>query len=169
MTDHVNDPADPAGDSNEPIRLPDDHPLVTAFNAQKERNSGLQTQIDSLTAELDKAKTAVSDPDEPEWKQKFDELHAELAAERETREKAEERAAKAERVQQGVDAGLPKALAELLIGIPDDELDAKIEELKPFIGSGPKPNPQQGNPSQSRAFGSVDGQAEADRRFGPKP
>ena len=154
MTDQVNDPADPAGDSNEPIRLPDDHPLVTAFNAQKE---------------LDKAKTAVSDPDEPEWKQKFDELHAELAAERETREKAEERAAKAERVQQGVDAGLPKALAELLIGIPDDELDAKIEELKPFIGSGPKPNPQQGNPSQSRAFGSVDGQAEADRRFGPKP
>lgn len=150
MTDPVNNPADPAGGKNEPIRLPDDHPLVTAFAAQKDRNSVLQAQIDSLTAELDKAKTPAN-PDEPEWKQKFEDLETQLTAEREAREKAEKVAADSARVQQGIDEGLPKAAAELLIGLPDDKVAAKIEELKPlFAPSGPRPNPQQGNPSKGR-------------------
>ena len=152
MTDPVNNPADPAGGNNEPIRLPDDHPLVTAFAAQKDRNSGLQAQIDSLNADLEKAKTAKnSDQDEPEWKQKFEDLEAQLTAERKAREKAEKIAADSARVQHGIDEGLPKAAAELLIGLPDDKVAAKIEELKPlFAPGGPRPNPQQGNPSKGR-------------------
>lgn len=154
MTDPVNDPADPAGGSNEPIRLPDDHPLVTAFAAQKDRNAGLQGQIDSLTAELEKTKKAPSDPDEPEWKLKFDELHAELAAEREAREKAEQQAQTANLAQlrsdRAAEKGLPAALAKKLSGTTLDEIDAEIDELLPFLGSSPKPNPQQGNPSRGR-------------------
>ena len=151
MTDPVTPPADPAGNSsNDPIRLPDDHPLVTAFNAQKDRNAGLQSQLEALNAELEKAKT----PDksgEPEWKQQLDDLTAQLAAEREARENAEREASTTKRIQVGIDAGLPKPLAELLVGIPDDQVEAKIAELVPLIGtSGPKPNPQQGNPSKGR-------------------
>lgn len=150
MTDPVTPPADPAGSSNDPIRLPDDHPLVTAFNAQKERNAGLQSQLEALNAELEKAKTPEKSGD-PEWKQQLDDLTAQLAAEREARETAEREASTTKRIQVGIDAGLPKPLAELLVGIPDDQVEAKIAELVPLIGgSGPKPNPQQGNPSRGR-------------------
>ncbi|AXH48965.1 scaffolding protein [Gordonia phage Birdsong] len=155
MTDPVNNPADPAGGGNsEPIRLPDDHPLVTAFSAQKERNSGLQSQIDSLTTELEKAKTAKPDSGVPEWQQKFDELQTELTAEREAREKAEQQAQNATiaqlRSDRAAEKGLPAALAKKLAGTTQEEIDAEIDELLPFIGSGPKPNPQQGNPSRGR-------------------
>lgn len=152
MIDPVNNPSstNSVQQQNEPIRLPDDHPLVTAFNAQKDKNSELQTQIDTLTAELDKAKKPA-DPNEPEWKQKFTDLETQLAAERAARETAETAAATATRIQYGIDKGLPKPLAELLVGLPDDRVDAKIDELSPLLGNGgPTPNPQQGNPSKGR-------------------
>lgn len=153
MTDPVTPGTDPAPTqqaASEPIRLPDDHPLVTAFGAQKEKNVGLQSQIDTLTAELDKAKKPA-DPNEPEWKQKFSDLESQLAAERAARESAEQEAATAKRIQYGIDKGLPKPLAELLVGLPDDQVDAKIGELYPLLGNGgPTPNPQQGNPSKGR-------------------
>lgn len=154
MTDPVTPGTDPAPQQqqqpNAPARLPDDHPLVTAFGAQKEKNAGLQSQIDTLTAELEKAKKPA-DPNEPEWKQKFTDLETQLAEERKARETAEKAAATATRIQYGIDKGLPKPLAELLVGIPDDKVDAKINELSPLLGSGgPTPNPQQGNPSRGR-------------------
>lgn len=149
MTDPVTPGADPAPQQQQPsspARLPDDHPLVTAFGAQKEKNAGLQSQIDTLTAELEKAKKPA-DPNE----QKFTDLETQLAEERKARETAEKAAATATRIQYGIDKGLPKPLAELLVGIPDDKVDAKINELSPLLGSGgPTPNPQQGNPSRGR-------------------
>lgn len=36
--------------SVEPQRLPDDHPLVTAFAAQKSKNADLQAQVDQIPA-----------------------------------------------------------------------------------------------------------------------
>lgn len=152
MTDPVPTPGtDPAPQQQQPtapIRLPDDHPLVTAFTAQKDKNAGLQSQIDTLTSELAQAKQPI-DPNQPEWQKKFEDLETQLAAEREAREKAEKVAADAARVQHGIDEGLPKAAAELLIGLPADKVAAKIDELKPlFAPGGPTPNPQQGNPSR---------------------
>lgn len=44
------DPAAPAAEPTTPtgpIQLPDDHPLVTALAAQKEKNQALQTQLDA--------------------------------------------------------------------------------------------------------------------------
>lgn len=151
MTDPVTPGTDPAPQQQQPpARLPDDHPLVTAFGAQKEKNAGLQSQIDTLTAELEKAKKPA-DSNEPEWKQKFTDLETQLAEERKARETAEQAAATATRIQYGIDKGLPKPLAELLVGLPDDKVDAKIAELSPLLGGGgPTPNPQQGNPSQGR-------------------
>ncbi|AMT73961.1 hypothetical protein ABG82_18405 [Mycobacteroides immunogenum] len=79
-------------------------------------------------------------------------LQSKLTAESEARTKAEAKAAVAERTQYGVDKGLPVALAKKLTGTTNDELDAEIDELKPFLtatDSGPRrpdPNGHQGQP-----------------------
>lgn len=69
---------------------------------------------------------------------------------------------------------LPDPIAALLTGTTEDEITAQIEQIAPFILTRPGggvmlPNPQQGNPSKTRASGKAEGAAEADRRFGKKP
>lgn len=50
QTPAATDPVTPAVEPTtptEPIKLPDDHPLVTALAAQKEKNQALQTQLEA--------------------------------------------------------------------------------------------------------------------------
>lgn len=134
-----------------------------ALDAEREARKAADRRVAELTAELEKATAgATPTPDvegseeEPEWKQKFDELHSNLETERDARQKAEEAAQKAElaalRIARAYEKQLPAPLAKKLSGTTAEEIDAEIDELLPYIGTGlgPQPNPQQGNPSRGR-------------------
>lgn len=111
----------------------------------------LKKQIDTLTQQL----TSVKNDGLPEWQQKINDLQAKLDGEITARQQAEQAAQEAATAQLRTDRaaakGLPAALAKKLTGATSEEIDAEIDELLPHLGTpGPRPNPQQGNPSQSR-------------------
>lgn len=109
----------------------------------------LQKQLDEANSKL----SAVATDGLPEWQKQIDDLKTQIGSEREARETAE-KAAETERVaalctRLGKD--LPEPIAALLTGTTEDEIKAQVESLTPHVaGGGPKPNPQQGNPSQGR-------------------
>lgn len=89
----------------------------------------------------------------PEWQQQINDLKAQIDSEREARETAE-KTAETERVaalRARLGKDLPDPIAALLTGTTEDEIKAQVDALTPHVaGGGPKPNPQQGNPSQGR-------------------
>lgn len=154
MSDQDAPQGDPAPQNDPKADEPLGEGGIKALNAEREARAAaeaaakdLQKQIDVLNQRLSTTKD-----DSPEWEQKINALQTKLDGEIEARTKAEKKAAEIERAQYGIDKGLPPALAKKLTGATPEELDAEIDELLPHIGSsgGPKPNPQQGNPSQGR-------------------
>lgn len=85
-----------------------------------------------------KQKAAKFDELDAANKSEMERLQEQLAAEQTARTTAETKAAAAERTQFGIDKGLPSALAKKLTGQTPEELEAEIEELRPFIGGAPK-------------------------------
>lgn len=151
------DPA-PQGDPN-PDPKPDDQlgdGGKKALDAERKARStaeatvkDLQKQLDAATAQLNSAKKDGL----PEWQQQINDLKAQIDSEREARETAE-KAAETERVaalRARLGKDLPEPIAALLTGTTEEEIKAQVEALTPHVaGGGPKPNPQQGNPSQAR-------------------
>lgn len=126
-----------------------------ANDAEKQVRS-LQSQIDTLTQQL----ADVKNDGLPEWQQQINELQTKLDTEIDARSKAEQTAATAtllqKRTDRAIDKGLSataaKKLAPALQGTSDEDIDAEIDDWLPLLdnGSGPLPNPQQGNPSKGR-------------------
>ncbi len=154
MSEPIPDPQQPPAGPPEPIKLPDDHPLVTAFAALKEENKtlkGVAAERDTLAQQL----AAVKNEGLPEWQQRINELQEKFDAAEAARAQADEKADKASKAQLRTDRAaaknLPLAMAKKLSGSTAEEIDAEIDELLPFIGQGgPRPNPQQGTPSEGR-------------------
>lgn len=149
---------DPQGDPAPENDPKPDEPLgeggIKALNAEREARETAEKSAKKLQEELDAAKQALAaaqNADQPEWQQKFNDLQAKLDAEVAARQEAEKKSVAAERTQHGVTGGLPLAVAKKLTGATPEEWDAEIAELLPHFGpAGPRPNPQQGNPSQGR-------------------
>lgn len=150
------DPA-PHGDPN-PTPTPDE-PLgeggKKALDAEREARKTAEALARDLQKQLDAANAQAKKGDQPEWQQRFEELQETLRGEIEARTKAEEAAQAATlaqlRTDRASEKGLPAVLAKKLTGTTAEEIDAEIDELLPHLGTpGPKPNPQQGNPSQAR-------------------
>lgn len=170
MTDKSNDPIPDGNDSQgDPAPKPDtklepkpDEPLgeggIKALNAERDARKVAEKATAEAQKQLDAANKQLADVKNdglPEWQQKFNDLQAKLDGEITAREKAEADAQTATLAQMRSDRaaakGLPAALAKKLTGSTADDLDAEIDELLPLLGaSAPKPNPQQGSPSQSR-------------------
>ncbi|WP_131812603.1 hypothetical protein [Mycolicibacterium fortuitum] len=159
MTTPENPQGDPAppGDPN-PAPTPDE-PLgeggKKALDAEREARKTAEALARDLQKQLDAANAQAKKADQPEWQQRFEELQETLKGEIEARTKAEEAARAATlaqlRTDRASEKGLPAVLAKKLTGTTAEEIDAEIDELLPHLGTpGPKPNPQQGNPSQAR-------------------
>ena len=140
------EPAAPPAAPAAPERLPDDHPLVTALAAQKQKNADLQQQID--------ASKKVNDP-KPAPKTKLDpgvndDVSERIAALEKQLADAEaaRSAAEVSALRTRLGAGLPAEVAALLTGTTEDEIAAQVAALTPHLktGTSPAPNPQQGNP-----------------------
>ena len=119
----------------------------------REKNKTAEQYADYDQLKADAAELArIRDGEKTELQK----LQEQLAAETAAREKAEQTAAAAAAAQLRIDRatakGLPAALAKKLVGTTADELDAEIDELLPLVAAapGPRPNPQQGVPSQGR-------------------
>lgn len=115
--------------------------------------AGLQAQIDDLTSKLTAATAASGNQTDVE--KQLAAMQAQLDAATAAQKKAEETAQAATLAQLRSDRAsaknLPAVLAKKLVGTTAEEIDAEIDELLPHLGTGgPKPNPQQGNPSQAR-------------------
>lgn len=139
-TDPVEPQSDPAPKATGPEKLPDDHPLVTALAAQKQKNADLQKQIDDM-----KAVTGEREPDSG--------LAAQLADLQAKFEQSETEKVEAQTIalRTRLAAGkLPAVLITRLTGTSEDEIEAEIAELAPLVKTSPAPNPQQGSPSQGR-------------------
>lgn len=136
-------PAPPAEAPKAPERLPDDHPLVTAFAAQKKRNEELQQQIAAGKPKVNDPKPASPKPAGDDVAAQIAALQAQVDSERSAREAAEVAA-----LRTRLGSGLPAELVELLTGTTEDEIKAQVDKLAPLVKSsaGPKPNPQQGTP-----------------------
>jgi hypothetical protein len=111
----------------------------------------LQKQLDEANSKL----KAVTTDGLPEWQQQINDLKEKLDGESAARQKAETEAHNATlaqlRTDRATSKNFPVALAKKLTGTTEEEIDAEIDELLPHFGpTGPKPNPQQGNPSQGR-------------------
>lgn len=111
----------------------------------EQRLAGERKSVANKYGDLDKlaadagALAKIRDEEKPAMER----LTNELNAEKDARAKAEARADRTERIQKGVDAGLPLRLAKTLTGTTDDELAAEIEELKPFAAAAvTKPQPK---------------------------
>ena len=153
------DPA-PQGDPN-PTPNPDE-PLgeggKKALDAERKARTTAETTVKDLQKQLDAANAqlnAAKNDGLPEWQQKFNELQEKLdgalAAQKQAEEAAQAATLAQLRTDRAAEKGLPAALAKKLTGTTAEELDAEIDELLPHLGApGPKPNPQQGNPSQAR-------------------
>lgn len=134
---------------------------VKALQAEREARkqsdakvTALETQVAQLVKASEDANAAAEAAKAaalPEWEQKLNTLQQQVEAATAAQKTAEAEAATTRRIQLGIKAGLPEPMAELLVGLPDDAVAAKIEALKPFIpAGGVHPNPQQGQPSQAR-------------------
>ncbi|WP_131805863.1 hypothetical protein [Mycolicibacterium conceptionense] len=157
-------PEAPQGDptpEGDPNPVPDE-PLgeggKKALDAEREARKTAESQAKDLQKQLDAAnaqlKTAKNEG-LPEWQQKFNELQEKLdgalAAQKQAEETAQAATLAQLRTDRAAEKGLPAALAKKLTGTTAEELDEEIDELLPHLGTpGPKPNPQQGNPSQAR-------------------
>ena len=137
-------PAAPPAAPAAPERLPDDHPLVTALAAQKQKNADLQQQID--------AGKKVNDP-KPAPKPKLepgggDDVSERIAAleQQLADEKAARSAAEVSALRTRLGAHLPADLLGLITGTTEDEIKAQVDTLAQHIKSGPAINPQQGTP-----------------------
>lgn len=119
---------------------------------EKSKTAEQYADYDQLKA--DSAELArIRDGEKTELQKLQDQLAAETAA----REKAEQAATAAALAQLRIDRatakGLPAVLAKKLVGTTVEDLDAEIDELLPLVAApsgGPRPNPQQGVPSQGR-------------------
>lgn len=124
--------------------------------------AALQTQIDDLTAKL-AAVTAGPDNRTDVEKQLAamqEQLDAAAAAQKTAEEAAQAATLAQLRSDRASAKNLPPVLAKKLTGTTTEELDAEIDELLPHLGTtGPKPNPQQGTPSQSRGGSLAAGRA----------
>ena len=134
---------------------------VKALRAEREARQQSDAKVAALEAQVAQLMKASEDANAaaeaaknaalPEWEQKLNALQQQVEAATVAQKAAEAEAATTRRIQLGIDAGLPKPMAELLVGLPDDAVAAKIEELKPFAPTGGgQPNPPQGNPSKAR-------------------
>lgn len=151
------DPA-PLGDPN-PVP---DEPLgdggKKALDAEREARKTFESQAKDLQKQLDAATAQLASAKKdglPEWQQQINDLKAQIDSEREAREAAEKAVQEAETTQRRIDLGaaegIPAVLAKKFTGTTEEEIKAEIAELLPHLGApGPKPNPQQGNPSQGR-------------------
>jgi Domain of unknown function (DUF4355) len=79
-------------------------------------------------------------------KTELQKLQEQLAEELKTRSQVETELSSVKRTQYGVDKGLPLALAKRLTGQSEVDLDAEIEELKPFVTPA-KPEPTKRAPT----------------------
>lgn len=162
---------DPAADPPAANPAPDpkpDEPLgdggVKALKAEREARKTAETRANDLQTQLDAANqqlAAVKNDGLPEWQQQINDLQAKLDGEITARQKAEQTAQEATlaqlRTDRGIEKGLSaaaaKKLAPSLKATMAEEIDAEIDDWLPYLGgqpAGPAPNPQQGNPSQSR-------------------
>lgn len=127
--------------NGEPITLPDDHPLVKAYEAQKER---IRTLSATSQANADAATklAEIEEANETEAQKQADALAAAQAKvkEYETREQI---AAWAKEVSE--ETGVP---AEVLSGSTKEELEAHAAKLKPLLG-------QQADPAKPGAVPTI--------------
>lgn len=172
MPPKANQPLAPAP-KDEPIRLPDDHPLVRALEAQKTLNRDLKAKIENVTNEKANQDAGLQ--------QQINDLTAMLTAEKQTREEAERKAAqsavaslRAERISQHqLSPAAAAKLAQVLVSTEADKIDAEIQEWLPILapsgGSGvPLPNPQQGTPPGAKAGSVSSGRERYKERVGAK-
>lgn len=140
----------PAGDPPDPDPTPPpepDEPLgepgKKALDAEREARKTAESQAKDLQKQLDAANAQLKTLQEK--------LDGALAAQKQAEEAAQAATLAQLRTDRAAEKGLPAALAKKLTGTTAEELDAEIDELLPHLGApGPKPNPQQGNPSQAR-------------------
>lgn len=128
----------------EPIRVPEDHPLVRALAAQKAANAALREQLTGATSKDDGLQ------------QQIQELQATIQAEKDARQAAEKAATdaaiaklRAERVaEHRVNPEAAARLVKVLTGTDQESIDAEINDWLPVLGGTgvPLPNPQQGTP-----------------------
>lgn len=148
---------DKGGADNEPLGAPGLKALQEERDARRtaeETARDLQAQLDAINAGAGKQAAADAGGDEEGWRQQIAELQSRLDAADAAREAAEEAARKAAldklRTDRAAEKGLHPALARKLDGKTVEDIDAEIDELLPLLHQGPRPNPQQGNPSQAR-------------------
>lgn len=117
--------------------------------AHEKQLADLQAKLDAATtAPVDNSATG-SDPTAQAVADLQAKLDAEIAARAAAEQKAEDERVAALRTRLG--KGLPDEVAALLTGTTEDEIAAQVAALTPhFTSATPQPNPQQGNPSQSR-------------------
>ena len=119
-------PAAPPANSD-PVQLPEDHPLVKAYNAQKDQIKNLKAgQVDpdelKRLREIDAASKTQAEKDAEEL--------ARLRKENEGYKSREQIAAWAKEVSEETEVP-----ADLLRGSTKEELKAHAEQLKPLIGA----------------------------------
>ncbi|WP_396921670.1 hypothetical protein [Mycolicibacterium sp.] len=141
----------PEGDPNPTPDEPLGEGGKRALDAEREARKTAEAQAKELQKQLDAAKKDGL----PEWQQQINDLKAQIDSEREAREAAEKAVKDAATTQLRVDLaaveGIPAVLAKKFTGTTEEEIKAEIAELLPHLGTpGPRPNPQQGNPSQAR-------------------
>lgn len=164
MGDQLTPPAPPVTPSTPstpaapavPERLPDDHPLVTALAAQKQKNADLQQQIDA-GKKVNDPKPAPKPTAEPSKDGDVADQIAALQKQLDD-EKSARTAAETAALRSRLGAKLPADLLDLITGTTEDEITAQVDKLAQHIKTGPTPNPQQGNPP-----GNTDGSIAAGR------
>lgn len=124
--------------------------------------AALQSQIDDLKAQL---ATATAGPDnrsdvEKQLATMQEQLDAATAAQKKAEQDAQDANLAKLRTDRAALKQLPAVLATKLAGTTAEEIDAEIDELLPHLGpAGPKPNPQQANPSKARGGSLAAGRA----------
>ncbi|NKT61185.1 hypothetical protein GS885_24640 [Rhodococcus hoagii] len=145
---------DKGGADNEPLGTPGLKALQEEREARRtaeEAARNLQAQLDAINSGA--GKQAATDGDEEGWRQQIAELQARLDAADAARKAAEATAKTATLAQLRTDRAegkLPAALARKLTAPRRKRSTPRSTKLLPFVQSRPRPNPQQGNPSQAR-------------------
>lgn len=132
--------AEPA--NGEPVTLPDDHPLVTAFNTLKAENKSLKSERLDPT-ELQR----LRDLDEASKTQAEKDAEALAAAQAKVKEYETREQIAAWKAEVATATGVP---AVALAGSTKEEIEAHAETLKPLIAT-PAPKRPGIVPSEGRA------------------